>query len=150
MLAEARDYSEHMAVLLHHGYLDETNDIWILKDMLAGAFEIGNLAYVWRLIKHGELGFLDALNGPDLVYHEQTVWHIAAYYSSLKTFQEFLSIENLILDPSNPTHPAALVSAAVGTNVDVVGYFLDSGSHIDALYESYAPKEDIVPEALMI
>lgn len=150
VLANARDYPEHMAALLHHGYLDKTKDIWILKDMLAGAFEVGDLAFVWRLIKHGELGLLDTLTGPDLEYYEQTVLHIAAHYSSLKTFQEFLSTGNLTLDPSHPTHSAALVSAAVGTNLDVVGYFLDSGFEINALYEPSASNEGNVPEALMI
>ncbi|KAJ5102459.1 ankyrin [Penicillium argentinense] len=150
VLAEARGYPEHMAALLRHGYLDETKDIWILKDMLAGAFEVGNLAFVWRLIEHGELGLLDALNGPDLEHHDQAVLHIAAQYSPRKTFQEFLSTGNLTLDPSHPTHCAALVSAAVGTNVYVVSYFLDAGFEFNALYEASASKEDHVPEALMI
>jgi ankyrin repeat protein len=118
--------------------------------MLAGAFEVGNLAFVWRLIEHGELGLLDALNGLDLEYHEQTVLYIAAQYSSLRTFQEFLSTGNVTLDTSHPNHCAALVSAAVGTNVDVVGYFLDSGFEPNALYEAYTSKEDNVAEALMI
>ena len=150
VLAEARDYPEHMQVLLHRAYLDKTKEICILKNMLAGAFEVGNLAFVWRLIKHGELGLLDALNGPDLEYHEQTVLQIAAHYGSLKIFQKFLATRNLTLDPNHPTHCAALISAAVGMNIDVVGYFLEKGFEINALYESSASKEDNVREPLMV
>lgn len=150
MLAKARDYPNHMEVLLHRGYLDKTKDIRILKNMLPGAFKAGNLAFVWRLIEHGELGIFDTLNGPDLGYHEQTVLQIAAYHSSLETFQQFLANRNLTLDPNHPTHCAALVSAAVGTNTDVVGYFLEKGFEINALYPSPASKEDNVREALTI
>ncbi|KAJ6003687.1 ankyrin [Penicillium canescens] len=103
--------------------------------MLAGAFEVGNLELVWRLINHGELGLLDAHNGPDLECQEQTVLHIAAHYSSLKIFQEFLSTGNLTLDPNHTPHCAALVSA---------------GFEINALYEASASNDDNVPEALMI
>jgi hypothetical protein len=38
----------------------------------------------------------------------------------------------------------------MGINVDVVGYFLEKGFEINALYEASALKEDNVPEALMI
>ncbi|KAJ6019797.1 ankyrin [Penicillium canescens] len=150
VLAEARDYPEHIQVLLHRGYLDKTKDPCIFKKMLAGAFEVGNLELVWRLINHGELGLLDAHNGPDLEYQEQTVLHIAAHYSSLKIFQGFLSTGNLTLDPNHPTHCAALVSAGVGMNVDVIGYFLEKSFEINALYEASALKDDNVPEALII
>ncbi|KAJ5477948.1 ankyrin [Penicillium desertorum] len=150
MLANARDYPKCMEVLLHRGHLDKTKDICILKNMLAGAFRAGNLAFAWRLIEHGELGLFDTLNGPDLRYHEQTVLQIAAYHSSLETFQHFLATRNLTLDPNHPTHCAALVSAAVGTNIDVVGYFLEKGFEINALYPSPGSKEDNVREALTI
>jgi hypothetical protein len=53
--------------------------------MLTGAFKVGNLELVWRLINHGELGLLNAHNG-DLKYHEQTILYITAHYSSLKIF----------------------------------------------------------------
>jgi hypothetical protein len=105
---------------------------------------------IWRLIEHGELGLFDTLNGPDLRYHEQTVLQIAAYHSSLETLQHFLATRNLTLDPNHPTHCAALVSAAVGTNIDVVGYFLEKGFEINALYPSPGSKEDNVREALTI
>ncbi|KAJ5577664.1 ankyrin [Penicillium hispanicum] len=150
VLAKARDYRELLQVLLCRGYLGKVEDIYILKNMLIGAFEGGDLAFVSHVIEHGELGLLDALNGPDLEYHELTVLQIAAHYSSLKTFQKFLATHNLSLDPNYPTHCAALVSAAVGTNTDVVGYFLEKGFEINALYESSASKEDNVREALMI
>jgi hypothetical protein len=45
MLANARDYPKCMEVLLHRGHLDKTKDICILKNMLAGAFRAGNLAF---------------------------------------------------------------------------------------------------------
>ncbi|KAJ6189571.1 ankyrin [Penicillium mononematosum] len=150
MLAKARDYPKHMEVLLHRGYLDKTKDICILKDMLCSAFKVGNLAFVWSLIEHGELGLFDTLNCPDLGYHQQTVLQIAAFLSPLETFQQFLGTRNLTLDPNNPTHCAALVSAAVGTNIDVVGYFLKKGFEINALYASPTSKEDNVREALTI
>lgn len=149
VLVEARDCPELLQVLLRRGYVDKIEDIRILKNMLAGAFEVGDLAFVSRVIEHGELALLDALDGP-VECHEQTVLQIAAHYSSLETFQRFLATQNLVLDPDHPTHRAALVSAAVGTNTDVVGYFLEKGFEINALYESSLSKEDNVRETLMI
>lgn len=149
VLAKARDYPEHMEVLLQRGYLDKTIDGRVLQRMLAGAFEAGNLAFVRRLLKHGGIGLLDALDGPDVEYHEQTVLHIAAYYSSLTTFQEFLSTQDLTLDPDHPTHCAALVSAAMGANIDIINYFLGQGFDINALYETSASKDNVA-ETLII
>ncbi|KAL6229257.1 hypothetical protein BDW75DRAFT_225386 [Aspergillus navahoensis] len=150
LLAKARNYPEHMDVLLQRGYLDETRDVRILKEMLAGAFQVGNLAFVWRLMKHGEFGPLDRLDDPDLEYHKQTVLQIAAYSSSLKIFREFLSAQNLTLDSKHPDHCAALASAAVGMNIDVIGYFLGLGFEINTLHETHTPKEDNAREMLIM
>jgi hypothetical protein len=75
---------------------------------------------------------------------------MAAYFSFLRTFQEFLSAQNLTLDPNYPSHCAALFSAAVGMNIDVIGYFLGPGFKINTLYESTSSKEDNVRETLII
>ena len=68
VLAKARDYPQHMEVLLQRGYLIKPIDGRILQNMLAGAFEAGNLAFVRRLLKHGGIGLLDALDGSDTEY----------------------------------------------------------------------------------
>ena len=149
VLAKARDYPQHMEVLLQRGYLIKPIDGRILQNMLAGAFEAGNLAFVRRLLKHGRIGPLDALDGSDTEYHEQTTLHIAAHYSSSTTFQEFLSTQELTLDPDHPTHCAALVSAAMGANTDIIKYFLAKGFDINALYETSASKDDVA-ESLII
>lgn len=115
VLSKAMNYPGHIGVLSERGYLDTTKDIGILKGVFAGAFEAGDLELVCRLLKIGEFDLLDTLNGPDLEYHEQIVLQIAAYYSSVETFKEFLTTHNLTLDPDHPVHCAALFSAALST-----------------------------------
>ncbi|KAI9035667.1 ankyrin repeat domain-containing protein [Aspergillus affinis] len=150
LFSEARSYPGHMEILLQRGYLDEMVVIRVVKEILVGALGAGNLAFVWRLLNHCELGPLDALDDSDPEYHEQSVLHIAARHSPLKTFREFLSTQNLTLNPNLPIYCSALVSAAVGCNVAVIGYFLRQGFGINSLYEAFTSKKEKVTEALII
>lgn len=150
VLSKAINYPGHIKVLLERGYLDKIKDIKILKGVFAGAFEIGDLAFVCRLLKIGEFGILDTLHGPDLEYHERSILQIAAHYSSVETFKEFLTTHNLTLDPKHPIHCAALVSAALGTNIDILEFFLKTRFEINALYETAPLKRDHAAETLII
>lgn len=68
----------------------------------------------------------------------QTFLCIVAHYNSLDTFEKVLSAYNISLEPTNLNYRAALVSAAIGSNADVVRYFLDRGFDVNALYETSA------------
>ena len=150
VLSKAMDHPQHIEILLNHGYLQPINDVQILPRVFAGAFETGNLAFVCRLLTLGKFGLLDTLNGSGLEYHEKTILQIAAYHSSVETFQNFLTTHSLTLDPYHPIHWSALVSAALGTNIDILEYFLENGFEIGASYETAASKGDHAPETLTI
>lgn len=123
--------SKHMEVLLQRGLLADMKSA-TFERVFVDAFSDGNHALVWQLMEHGELGLHDNFDGPEPV--GGTVFWIAARHSSLKTFQEFLSTQNVALDPAHPFHRSALTWAAVGYNVDVVGYFLGNGFDVNDLY----------------
>ncbi|KAH8431441.1 uncharacterized protein LDX57_009103 [Aspergillus melleus] len=150
LLDNARNYPEHIKVLLRRGYLGDIKAPHTLKEILIGAFKANDLAFVSRIIEHGELSLLNPLDSPRLYDHEQTALQIAAYSSSLETFRGFLSAHDLALDPSHPIHCSALVSAALGANVDVIGYFLGEGFDVNALYSLSAIRKNKPAEALII
>ncbi|KAI9042357.1 uncharacterized protein KD926_005652 [Aspergillus affinis] len=152
VLRWARKCPELMEVLLQRGYLDKNkrNGSRAIKEILVGAFKAGDHAFVWRLMEYSELGLLDTLDDPELKYHDYTVLRLAASYGLLETFRKLLSTRNLALDPNNPIHCSALANTALKANIDVVGYFLEMGFDINALYPRSASRKNKAPEALII
>ncbi|KAJ6126137.1 ankyrin [Penicillium samsonianum] len=150
LLSEAVDYPEHTKILSEHGYLDTIKDIKILKDLFTCAFASDDFSFVWRLLETSGFRPLDTFYGLDFEFQEMSVLRIAAYYAPVGIFKELLAADNLTLDPSDAMHRSAMVSAALGTNFDVLDFFLEKGFEVNSLYEMDAPNRDRPAEALII
>lgn len=150
LLSKAVDYPEHTKILSEHGYLDTIKDTKILKDLFTCAFASDDFSFVWRLLETSGFRPLDTFYGLDFEFQEMSVLRIAAYYASVGIFKELLVADNLTLDPSDAVHRSAMVSAALGTNLDVLDFLLEKGFGVNSLYEMDAPNRDRPAEALII
>ncbi|KAJ5555650.1 ankyrin [Penicillium sp. DV-2018c] len=146
-------YRKHpglMRALLHRGYLDNIESIAVLKEMFACAFKMGELLDICRVLHISEFSICDILDDPYLQYYERSILQIAALYSSVETFKELLTMHNLSLDPCHPVHCAALVSATVAANIDLLELFFKSGFDVNSLYAAALPEEHHAAETLLI
>ncbi|KAJ5249560.1 ankyrin [Penicillium chrysogenum] len=150
LLSEAVDYPEHTKILLERGYLDTIKDTKILKDLFTCAFAADDLSFVCRLLETSGLRPTDTFYGLDFAFQEMSVLRIAAYYAPVCIFKELLAADNLTLDPSDTMHRSAMVSAALGTNFDVLDFFLGKGFEVNSLYVMDAPNRERPAEALII
>lgn len=135
---------------MERGYLDTIKDIKILKDLFPCAFAADDLSFVCRLLEISGLRLLNTFYGLDFEFQEMSVLRIAAYYAPVRIFKELLTTDNLTLDPSDAMHRSAMVSAALGTNFDVLDFFLEKGFEVNSLYQMDAPNRDRAAEALII
>ncbi|KAJ5555596.1 ankyrin [Penicillium sp. DV-2018c] len=135
LLSKTVRHPGHIKPLLDRGFLDKVKDIKILKCVFAGAFKLGELPVICRLLHISEFGICDILHDPGLHYYETSILQIAAQYSYVETFQEILTTHNLTLDPCHPVHGAALVTAAIASNVEVLELFFENGFDVNGLYK---------------
>ncbi|KAJ5542469.1 ankyrin [Penicillium sp. DV-2018c] len=151
VLSRARREPRHLKALLVSSYLQghRTRNIRVLVELFACAFQIGELVYICQLLHTSEFGLLDTLSHPGYC-SQRSILQITARYSSVETFNSLLDMHNLTLDPCHPAHCAALLSATLESNIDLLEFFLKSGFDVNALYEKPSSGRHHAAETLLI
>lgn len=75
--------------------------------------------FVYCLLRMSGLEPFGTFYGLYLEFHGRVL--LAAYFASIGIFNDFMPTNNLITVPSHAMHHSAMVSTALGTNLDVFG-----------------------------